>query len=225
MPAPVNCATRSRTHAIAFFEITSTRGMLLMQHPASAALARDSDEPFAIRAGRIDFMIDERLGRVSDSIPRAPHSLRHLGFLFMPTCAGTETLVERPHLLNRVRTESHVRAKYASHLDHFVTMIGDRQVEVRRRRPDFLIGIFGGKDSALHRGELAMRIEEILNRLEIAQRDDQIVIEKNQDLAGRRRDCAILDTAFPGARFVQMLERRTFERQLHRRRRAILCND
>jgi hypothetical protein len=49
-----------------------------------------------------------------------------------------------------------------------------------------------------------MRIEKILDRGEIARRDDQIVVEKNQNFAGRLADSAILDSAFARAGIVQM---------------------
>ena len=143
----------------------------------------------------------------------------------MPAGARTETLVERSHLLNRARTKSHIRTEHAAYFDHFFAVIGDRQVEVHGHRPDFLVGIFGREDSPLHRGELAMRIEEIFGRGEITRRDREIVVEEDQDFPRRLCDCAILDAAFSGARFVQMLERRAFERKLHRRRRAVLRDD
>jgi hypothetical protein len=40
---------------------------MLVDHAASAALACDSDETLAIRAGRIDCMIGKRTGRIADS--------------------------------------------------------------------------------------------------------------------------------------------------------------
>ena len=91
--------------------------------------------------------------------------------------------------------------------------------------PTFFSGSSAGEDAPLHRGELAMRIEKSLDRVEIARRDGQIVVEENQDFSRRLCDCAILNAAFSGARFVQMLERRAFDRKLHRRRRAILGDD
>ncbi len=50
MLARVTCAIRRRTQAIAFFRITSNAECFFVQHPAPPALARDSDEAFAIRA-------------------------------------------------------------------------------------------------------------------------------------------------------------------------------
>src|SRR5260370_34185052 len=99
--------------------------MLLMQHPASTALACDSDESFAIRTRRIDFVIDDRLGRVSDSKARAPHPLRHLSFFLVATRAGPETLIKRSHLLDHIRAKRHVRAEYSAHLDYIFAMVGN----------------------------------------------------------------------------------------------------
>ncbi len=70
-----------------------------------------------------------------------------------------------------------------------------------------------------------MRIEEIFSRRQISRRDREIVVEEDQDFSRRLRDCAILNAAFSGARFVQMLERRAFERKLHRRRGPVLRDD
>src|SRR5208282_2181437 len=179
--------------------------MLLMQHPAPPALAPDSDESFAIRTRGLDFVIDECSGCVSDSKARAPDSLRHLGLFLMPARAGTKALVERSHLPERVRPKSHVRAEHSTHLDHIFAMVGDRQVQVNGHRSDDFFGIFGRQDSPLHRSELAMDVKELLDRLEIARRNDQIVVEKDQYFTSRLRDCAILNAAFSGARFVQML--------------------
>ena len=170
-------------------------------------------------------MIDERLGRVTDSKTGATQPLRHLGFLLMPTRARAETLVERSHLLNRVRAKSHVRAEHSAHLDYFLAVVGDRQVKVHGHRPDFFLGIFGREDAPLHRGELAMRIEELLDRVEVSRRDDQIVVEKHQDFSRRLRDCAILNAALSGARFVQMRKRHAFDRKVRRRRRAVLGDE
>src|ERR1039458_1671671 len=99
-----------------------------MQHPAPAALARNSDESFAIGACGIDFVIDQRLWRVSDSKARAPDSIRHLGFLLVPARAWTEALVEGSDLLKHVGAKSHIRAEHPTHLDYFFAVVGDRQV-------------------------------------------------------------------------------------------------
>src|ERR1700733_13072997 len=140
----------------------------------------------------------------------------------MSASARTETLVERSNLLNRARTKSHIRTEHAPYFDHFFAVIGDRQIEVHGHQPDFFVGIFAREYSPLHGGELAMRIEEIFGRREVTRRDRQIVVEEDQDFSRRVRDCAILNAAFAGAGFVQVLERRAFQRKLHRRRRAVL---
>ena len=136
--------------------------MLLMQHPASSAFARNSDESFAIR--RATGRPRDRpaaVGRVADSKAGAPHPLRHLGFLLMPARARTESLVERPDLPQRRARKAMFAPSTPSHLDNFVAVVGDRQIEVHRHRADFFFGIFGRQDAPLHRGELAMRVEEM----------------------------------------------------------------
>ena len=181
--------------------------MLLVQHAASPALARNPDESFAIGARRIDFVIDERFRRVTDSEARVAEPLGHLGFLFMPARARTEPLVEGANLLESISAKGHIRTEHSAHFDNFVAVVGDRQVEVRRHRSDSLIGIFDCEDSPLHSSEFAMSIKKLLDRPEVARRDGEVVVEEHQDLPRRLGDCAILDAAFSGARFMQMRER------------------
>src|SRR5712692_4282732 len=139
----------------------------------------------------------------------------------MSAGARPQSLIEGPDLSQSHRTESHVCAEHAFDLDYLVAVVGDWQIEIHRQRTDFLIRVFLRQDSALHAHELATRIEERFDGVEIASRHGQIVVEENQDFTGCLRDRAILDAAFSGARFVQMLERGESGRELHRRRRAV----
>jgi hypothetical protein len=142
----------------------------------------------------------------------------------MPARTRPEPFIERPDLSQSHRAECHVCAEDASNLDYLIAVVCNRQIEIDRHRADFLIGIFFGQDSAFHAGELAVCIEKLFHRIEVARGDDQIVVEENQQLAGCIRNRAILDTAFSRLRFVQMLDRRESFREMYRRRRAIFSD-
>ena len=96
----------------------------------------------------------------------------------------SQSLVERPDLSQSRRAECHVCAEHAPDFDYLVAIVGNRQIEIDRHRPDFFIRIFFRDDSAFHAGELAMRIKERFHRVEITGRHGQIIIEENQDFFG-----------------------------------------
>src|SRR5258706_6331508 len=56
--------------------------------------------------------------------------------------------------------------------------------------------IFAGEDAALHRSKFRMIGEEALDLIEVIFRDDQVVVEENQNVAGGALDGEILYPAF-----------------------------
>src|SRR5882757_6531372 len=125
----------------------------------------------------------------------------------MAARAWAQSFIERPDLSQSRRAECHVRPEHAAGLDYLVAMLSYRQIEIHGHRPDFFVGIVLREDSSLHAGKLAMLVEERVHGVEIAGRHGQIVVEENQDVASRLGDRAILDAAFPGPRFMEMLKR------------------
>src|SRR5258705_10634154 len=81
------------------------RRMLLMNHAAASAFSRDSDKSLAVRARPIDFMIDQRLGRITYSEARASQPRRHFGLFLMPAGARPQSFIERPDLSQSRRAE------------------------------------------------------------------------------------------------------------------------
>ena len=200
--------------------------MLLVQHPAVTSLACDPDEAFAIRPRRIDLMPYERSWRVTNMEARASQPLRHLGFLFVSRGARPQPLIERADLPQRRRAKRHVRAEDATHFDYLITVIRDRQIEVRRQRSRLRDWILRRQDTALHRRELGMRREEFFHCRHVSIRHREVVVEARDYLPARDCDRPILHPALAGLRLVKMyylrvgVDRRPFNRG--RRGRPVL---
>src|SRR5579885_997084 len=160
------CAREGRAcDEVLYREVES--GVIFEEHPAAAALARNSDESIAIRARRIDLVIDNRVRRVADSKAHPPEPLRHLGFFFMPSGARAETFVKRPGGFEHRSPKGHIRAEHAPHFLACFAFVENRQVQIDGIFADLRYGIFGRQDSSRHRGELGMFFEELLDRIEI----------------------------------------------------------
>src|SRR5260370_22186254 len=102
----------------------------------------------------------------------------------MPAGTRLESYSERPDLSQSRRAECHVCAEHAADLDYLVAVVGDWEVEIHGHRTDFFVGIVLRQDSSLHARELAMGIEERFDRVDMAGRHGQIVVQENQDFAG-----------------------------------------
>ena len=202
---------------------------MLMDHPARAAFACNADEAVAIGAGWIDLMPDHRERGVADTQAGAAEALGHLGLFFVAGGTGTEALVEGADLVQGGGAEGHVGAEHTTHLDHLIAVVGDRQIEIGCGRANFRDGVFGGEDTTLHRGEIGISGEELLDRINVTVRHREVVVEKHDEVSARRGDSAVLHAAFAGKHFVQMnyvhssIEGRLVERG--RRRRAVLRNE
>jgi hypothetical protein len=103
---------------------------MLVEHAASAALARDAQEALAAGAGRVDFVIDERAGRVSDPEAGSPDPRRHLGLFLMARRTRTKAFIERTDPVERGAAKRHVRPQHAPYFDYLFAVIRDRQIEI-----------------------------------------------------------------------------------------------
>ena len=133
-----------------------------------------------------------------------------------------QAFVEKPDARERSGAKRHVRAQHSAHLDNFLAVVDDRQVEPYRGvRADLGRRILGRQDAPLHRGELGMLGEEPLDLGEVVRRGDEVVVKAYDYVARGMPDCDVLNSAFAGTRVVQMLQRRRRRGQYRRRRRAV----
>src|ERR1700761_804481 len=99
--------------------------MTFVNHPAEAALARDTNEARAIGTSGIDFMIGQSARGIADPIPSLPQPLRHLRLLFMARCTRSQPLIERTDPPQSVGAKRHVRPEYAADFEYLVAIVGD----------------------------------------------------------------------------------------------------
>ncbi len=177
----------------------------LVKRAAEAAFAGHAYEAFAVGAGRIDFVIDERPRCVTNFVAGTAKAIRHLGFFFVAGGARAETLVEEADFIERRFPEGHVGAEYAVHFDNVSAVVYDRKIEIDGCRADFFRGVLRRQRPPLHRGEFRMLIEEALDFDDVIGRHDEVVVEAYDDFALRAFDGAILDAAFTGTRVVEMI--------------------
>lgn len=120
--------------------------------------------------------------------------------------SGAQPFIEKADARKRSRAKRHVRAEHAAYPDNFLSVVGDRQVEPRGGlRANLGCRIFGGQDAPLHRGELAMGAEKVLDLIEILRRGDEIIVEAYDYVASGLADSLVLDSALAGTRIVKML--------------------
>ena len=181
------------------------RAMRFVDHPASSTLARDTQEAGAVRARRIHIMIDQRVRRITDPETGAREARRHLGLLFMAGRSGPSRSSKRPTRASAVERNamfapSTPRTSITS--SPWSTMAGRASGGLRAnlgRR------IFGRQDAPLHRGELVMLAEKVLDLIEVVRRGDEIIVETYDYVALGLADRVVLDSAFAGTRIVKML--------------------
>ena len=177
----------------------------LVKRAAEAAFAGHAYEAFAVGAGRIDFVIDERPRCVTNFVAGTAKAIRHLGFFLVAGSSRTETLVEEADFIERRFPEGHVGADYAVHFDNVLAVVYDRKIEIDGGRADFFRRVFRRQRPPLHRGEFRMLIEEALDFDDVVGLNDQVVVEAYDDFALRAFDGAILDAAFTRTRVVEMI--------------------
>src|SRR5260370_35518369 len=98
-----------------------------MERAAVAALTGDPDKAFARRSRGIDFVIDQRAGRVTDSEASPAEAMRHLGLLFVARRARSQPLIEGTNLTDRIGAKGPVSAAHAAHFEHAIAVIGNGQ--------------------------------------------------------------------------------------------------
>ena len=100
-------------------------------------------------------------------------------------------------------------------------MVDHREVEIRRHWTGYRQRVLRRQNPALHRSELRIIVEEALHRGHIIRGDHHVVVQKDDDLAPRQRNRAILNTAFARARIVEMYQRYVGRFDLCRRRCSV----
>ncbi len=201
------------------------RGVALVQHPAASALARDSDKSIAVRARRIDFVVDDRVGSVADPQAHQPEPLRHFGFFFVTTGAGAEALVKRTGGFECRAAKGHVCAEHTWHLDDFLATIENWEIQVNPVLADPGGRILCRQNSSSHRRELRMGGEKLHDCLKIGRSRCQVIIEQDNYIALRFSYGTILNAALPAPWIVKMLKRRQIRRELHWFWRTVFRNE
>src|SRR5271169_1727697 len=200
--------------------------MRFVDHSASSAFARDTQEACAVGARRVHVVIDQGAWRVADPESGACQPRRHLGFLFVAGRSRSEALVEEPDAGEGGGAKRHVGAQYAANLDNFLAVVDDREVEpYGGLDADLGRGILGRQDAPLHRGEFGMLGEKPLDLVQVVRRGDEVVVKAYDYVALGIPYGDVLDSAFAGTRVVQMLERGRRRGQNRRRRCAVFSQE
>lgn len=198
------------------------RAMRFVKHPASPALARDTQETRAVRTRRVHVVVDQGTRRVADPESRAGQPRRHLRLLLVTGGPRSQPFVEEADPDERGGTKRHVGAQDAAHLDNPIAVVGDRKIEPYGGfGADLGRWILGRQDPPLHRGELGMFAEKFLHFVEITRRSDKVVVKAYNYVSDGLPDGYVLDPAFAGARVVQVFQGRRRRGERRRRGRAV----
>ena len=171
--------------------------MRLVKHPASAPFPRNPDKSRPVRARRIDVVINDRARRIADTESLTDKPGGNFSLFLVTGCAGPEPFIEESDPGERRGAERHVRAEYPAHFHHVFSMVGNRQIEPRRRSRAYFCGrVLGGEYPSLHGGELGMVHEKALDLVQVIRSGDEIIVEAHDHVTGRLPYRRVLNSAF-----------------------------
>src|SRR5262245_4868788 len=152
--------------------------MRFVQHAAASTLARNAQEAHTIGARRIDFMVNDRTRRVTDSESGAREPHGHFGLFLVARGAGPQAFIKQPHPCERRGAKRHVRAEHAAHLDYLLAVIDERQIEPwDRTESNLKRRILGRQYAPLHGRELWIVGKKTFDFVEVIGSRDQIVVK------------------------------------------------